>query len=517
VKAVFVIFNRLEPLKESDFTLMFDEYEWNFIDDFYSEKFYAILRKNYQDIKQNKSILFGLNYPLESSDDKEFIKIFISCSMNLKENSYYFPKPRENANLNNFSLFALRQSITLDIFKISLLQKQELISVYQQERLQKMIYKETFGSDFVFRRFYPESKQLFDLSPYWQEYVADDVINSYNLIERATHFYPAPKGIAIQLNNICNLKCTMCWHFSPIYQAMHDEETKQFYANKKELESSVVYSVLDYAGKNKCTVHFTSKGEPTIDKRLPDFIAYAKKVGCPVISLITNATLLDKKLAKKLLKNGLNRIYFSVDGATEETYKETRGVELSLVESNICNFLEESKNYKDIRVRFNCTLEGNAVNEVDVFIDKWKPYANEIQSLNFTYVNTYTQDGNSAKKQIQNLGDNARVCNDPWLTDLLIIDPVGNVYPSCGCPAYQKSAGGGALLMGNIYKMSLEEVWSGVKYENLRKENLFKEFCEFEPCRSCSSRSLVSDAKEKSNQIDIGVRKMFVFDKDEDR
>lgn len=63
--------------------------------------------------------------------------------------------------------------------------------------------------------------------------------------------------------------------------------------------------------------------------------------------------------------------------------------------------------------------------------------------MNFTYVNTYTQDGNSVKKQIQNLGDNVRVCNDPWLTDLLIIDPVGNVYPSCCCPAYQKSAGGG--------------------------------------------------------------------------
>lgn len=71
--------------------------------------------------------------------------------------------------------------------------------------------------------------------------------------------------------------------------------------------------------------------------------------------------------------------------------------------------------------------------------------------------------------------------------------------------------------MGNIYKMSLEEVWSGVKYENSRKENLSKEFREFEPCQSCSSRSLVSDAKEKSNQIDIGVMKMFVFDKDEDR
>lgn len=518
MKAIFVVFNDLKDVKNFDNNLKFYEYELNYIENFYSDQFYAILLRNYQDIKQKKTILFGLKYPLESLEDRNFIKEFINYSTKTQANYYYFPKPTNKANLNNFALFALQESITLDVFKISILQKQGAISIYQHERLQQTLYKENFKKDSVFKRFYPESKQLFELSPFWQEYQVDDTINTYNLIQRATYFYPAPKGIGIQLNNICNLECTMCWHFSPIYKAMHDEETKKFYASKKELESSIVYGILDYAGKHKCTVHFSAKGEPTIDKRLPDFIAYAKKAGCPVISLVTNATLLDKKLAKKLLDSGLNRIYFSVDGATEETYEKTRGVKLSLVESNICNFLEESKNYNDIRVRFNCTLEGDAINEVDTFIEKWKPYANEIQSLNFTYVNSYTQDGGSLKKQINDACDNARVCNDPWLTDLLIVDPVGNVYPSCGCPVSQKnSAGGGALLMGNVYRNSLEEIWGGIRYKNLRKENLLKEFLEFNPCQGCSSRKLVSSAKEQSNKIDIGVRRMFIFDKDEDR
>lgn len=76
---------------------------------------------------------------------------------------------------------------------------------------------------------------------------------------------------------------------------------------------------------------------------------------------------------------------------------------------------------------------------------------------------------------------------------------------------------GGALLMGNVYRNSLEEIWGGIRYKNLRKENLLKEFLEFNPCQGCSSRKLVSSAKEQSNKIDIGVRRMFIFDKDEDR
>lgn len=516
MKGIFIKFqNTIEAKIQIE--SLFDEVLEYAVDAFYSEEFYELLRKHYQEVKQKQAVIIGLNYPIDSLEDKSFIKDFIMYSQNCEGNLYYFPKATNKANINNFALFALKDSIALDVFKISLLQQKGEITIRLKEKLQELLYQSLGKENKIFKRFYPESKQLFELSPFWQEYRASHNINYLNLVQRATRFYPAPKGIAIQLNNICNLQCTICWHFSPIYQAMHDKATKEFYATKKELATSVIYAVLDYAGKHKCTVHFSAKGEPTIDKRLPDFIAYAKKAGCPVVSLITNATLLDNKLSKKLLENGLNRIYFSVDGATPETYKATRGVELSKVETNIYNFLEESKNYKDIRVRFNCTLEGNAINEVETFIDKWNPYANEIQSLNFTYVNTYTPEGESKKLQIQSQQEYGRVCNDPWLTDLLIIDPVGNVYPSCNCPAYQKSAGGGALLMGNVYQESLEEIWGGEKYQDLRRENLLQKFAQFAPCENCSSRLLLIPAKEEQKTIDIGTRRMFIFNKDEDR
>lgn len=484
----------------------------------YSDEFYKIIRSNLQEIKAGSSVIIGINYPFMEEQDRELLRGFIRNAREIQENLFYFPKPTSGANINNVALFALKSHITLDVFKLSLLQQQNSISIRMKERMQKMIYQE-MGHENIFRRFYPESKILFEISPYWKEYLAKKEIDYKNLLERSYHFYPSPKGIGIQLNNICNLQCTMCWHFSPIYKKMHDEETREFYATKKELQTEAVYRILDFAGKYGITVHFSAKGEPTIDKRLPEFVKYARKSGCSVVSLVTNGTLLTKKLSEKLLENGLNRIYFSVDGASPETYKKTRGVELKEVEENICNFLEASKKYENIRVRFNCTLEGNAENELEQFIQKWKPYANEIESLNFTYVNSIDEKGHTSKRQISSdKYDNTRICLDPWLSDLAIVDPIGNVYPSCGCPAAAKRsiAGGGGLLMGNIYQDSFEAIWNGHVYRKLREENLFGNFKFCLACEKCATR-MVSTLMEEGNKINMGTRRVFIFDKDEDR
>lgn len=54
MKAIFVVFNDLKDVKNFDNNLKFYEYELNYIENFYSDQFYAILRRNYQDIKQKR-------------------------------------------------------------------------------------------------------------------------------------------------------------------------------------------------------------------------------------------------------------------------------------------------------------------------------------------------------------------------------------------------------------------------------------------------------------------------------
>lgn len=70
--------------------------------------------------------------------------------------------------------------------------------------------------------------------------------------------------------------------------------------------------------------------------------------------------------------------------------------------------------------------------------------------------------------------------------------------------------------MGNIYRDSFETIWNGPAYNQLRKENLFYNFKTCLACEKCITR-LVTTLSEKANKIDVGTRRIFIFDKDEDR
>lgn len=137
----------------------------------YSDEFYKIIRSNLQEIKAGSSVIIGINYPFMEEQDRELLRDFIRNAREIQENLFYFPKPTSGANINNVALFALKSHITLDVFKLSLLQQQNSISIRMKERMQKMIYQE-MGYENIFRRFYPESKILFEISPYWKEYLA---------------------------------------------------------------------------------------------------------------------------------------------------------------------------------------------------------------------------------------------------------------------------------------------------------------------------------------------------------
>ncbi|MDD6055312.1 MAG: SPASM domain-containing protein [Helicobacter sp.] len=71
--------------------------------------------------------------------------------------------------------------------------------------------------------------------------------------------------------------------------------------------------------------------------------------------------------------------------------------------------------------------------------------------------------------------------------------------------------------MGSLLRQSLEEIWLGENFRQLRIENFNKNFKRFSACESCDVRAIFKVVENDNKNIDIGVRKMFIFDKDEDR
>ncbi len=97
-------------------------------------------------------------------------------------------------------------------------------------------------------------------------------------------------------------------------------------------------NLIDQLDGNVEAVTLASRGEPTVNKKLPEFLQYM--TGKFLASKInTNASLLDEKMIHAILKADLQTLVFSADAASDPLYSKLRvGGSLDKVLGNIENF-----------------------------------------------------------------------------------------------------------------------------------------------------------------------------------
>ena len=90
--------------------------------------------------------------------------------------------------------------------------------------------------------------------------------------------------------------------------------------HSRSLESQAVREMLEQNVGLAC-VEFTAH-EPTLNPNLPQWVAWAKELGYPLISVVTNGRLLGRgTLLDRLLDAGLNRIQISLHAHTAELHE----------------------------------------------------------------------------------------------------------------------------------------------------------------------------------------------------
>jgi MoaA/NifB/PqqE/SkfB family radical SAM enzyme len=79
-------------------------------------------------------------------------------------------------------------------------------------------------------------------------------------------------------------------------------------------------------------------GEPLAHPNIADMVSQIKSIGSSV-ELVTNGTLLSKRLSEDLIDAGLDGLWISLDGATPESYKDVGlGAALPEVLNNLVEF-----------------------------------------------------------------------------------------------------------------------------------------------------------------------------------
>lgn len=151
-----------------------------------------------------------------------------------------------------------------------------------------------------------------------------------HFLYNATHPKPycssPPHQVYIELTNVCNLRCTHC-------PQCNQRREKQYIS--LDLFEKVVAELSPY----KPFIDLYLQGEPLIHPHIVEIVSIAKSYKL-LPRITTNTTMLKKNMSKFLIKAGLDKIEFSMSGASKKTYESIyKGSRYERVLSNMLDFL----------------------------------------------------------------------------------------------------------------------------------------------------------------------------------
>jgi MoaA/NifB/PqqE/SkfB family radical SAM enzyme len=121
-----------------------------------------------------------------------------------------------------------------------------------------------------------------------------------------------PMSISFEPTTSCNLRCPEC-----------PSGLRAFTRPTGMLENSFFRQTIDDIYKDILYLIFYFQGEPYLNSNFLDMVKYASNKGI-YTATSTNAHYLTDEVARKTVESGLDRLIISIDGTTQEVYKQYR-------------------------------------------------------------------------------------------------------------------------------------------------------------------------------------------------
>jgi len=290
-----------------------------------------------------------------------------------------------------------------------------------------------------------------------------------------------PVSISFEPTTSCNLRCPEC-----------PSGLRAFTRPTGMLEKDFFSRTIDEIHKELLYLIFYFQGEPYLNPDFLDMVKYASDKGI-YTATSTNAHYLNDSAAKRTVESGLDRLIISIDGTTQDVYKQYR------VGGNIGKVLEGAKNIVKWKKELNSKtpfvfFQFLVVKHNEHQIEDIKRLAKEVgvDEVRFKTAQVYeyetdpnnlipTIDKYSRYKKHADGSYTAKnkLANRCWkMQHANVITWDGLVVPCC----FDKDA---MHQLGNLKNQSFKQVWNNDNYKQFRGE-LMKSRKNIDICANCS-------------------------------
>jgi radical SAM protein with 4Fe4S-binding SPASM domain len=328
-----------------------------------------------------------------------------------------------------------------------------------------------------------DTKNLFSKLTFRRAFNAAKVVTSYQLSKllKKPIQWGYPISISFEPTTSCNLRCPEC-----------PSGLRAFTRPTGMLKKDFFRQTIDEIHKELLYLIFYFQGEPFLNPDFLDMVKYAHDKGI-YTATSTNAHFLTDEKAKRTVESGLDRLIISIDGTTQDVYKQYRvGGNLEKVLAGARNIVKWKKelNSKTPFVFFQFLV----VKPNEHQIEDVKRLAKEIgvDQVRFKTAQVYdyendphnlipTIDKYSRYRKDKNgvMQSKSGMKNHCWkLQHANVITWDGMVVPCC----FDKDA---MHRLGNLNTQSFKEVWHNDNYKQFRSE-LMKSRKNIDICANCS-------------------------------
>jgi MoaA/NifB/PqqE/SkfB family radical SAM enzyme len=306
---------------------------------------------------------------------------------------------------------------------------------------------------------------------------------SESLLFRVAKRFPslpiAAHSIQIECTTRCNLRCTFC-------------DLSYWTEKPADLMFSDIERMVAHLPKLK-RIDLTGIGESLMNRDFFKIVEFLKSRRI-YVTLNDNFTLMNQRAARRIVELGVDQMFFSLDGATKESYEQIRvGADFDKVISNARRLIQIKREMRKKRpeVKMNTVVCSTNYRELPAIIDLAHDIGiGMVQFVNvITFDNTAKLDTTGIRREVRanfdaallrarQLGMLVKVelfeklpvqeCDFPWKRNFVTYD--GYVHPCCYTTQSGDRTAHNGRSFGNLRKQSFDQVWKGEVYSTFRKK-----------------------------------------------